>query len=97
MITIYLITENLTDNVNIVIQRYKNHPSIIAIPRLVTRKDNFLSSKWRMKKLENFKELRHQEGFSEYSYSNKNNKRKLAPLRSLCIKRFDKLEKMRMW
>ena len=34
-------TENFTDKVNIAIQRYKNHPSIVAIPCLVTRKVNF--------------------------------------------------------
>ena len=34
-------TENLTDNVNIAIKSYKNHPSIAAISHFVTRKGNF--------------------------------------------------------
>ena len=34
-------TENLTDNVNIAIKSYKNHPSIVAISHFVTRKGNF--------------------------------------------------------
>lgn len=31
----------MTDNVNIEIQRFKNHPSIVATSHLVTRKSNF--------------------------------------------------------
>ena len=45
-------TENLTDNVNIVIQRFKNHPSIVAISHLVTRKDNFCFNQVTYEKIE---------------------------------------------
>ena len=34
-------TKNLTDNVNIAIKRYENHPSILTISRLVTRRCKF--------------------------------------------------------
>lgn len=60
MITINLITENLADNVNIAIQRYMNHVSIVTIPRLITRKSNFsFSEVTHEKKLKSFQELRH--------------------------------------
>ena len=60
MITINLITENLADNVNIAIQRYMNHVSIVTISRLITRKSNFsFSEVTHEKKLKSFQELRH--------------------------------------
>ena len=34
-------TENLADDVNITLKRYKDHPSIVTISFLVTKKDNF--------------------------------------------------------
>ena len=34
-------TKNLTDNIDIAIKSYENHPNIIAISRSVTRKVNF--------------------------------------------------------
>ena len=56
MITINLITENLADNVNIAIQRYMNHVSIVTIPRLITRKSNF-----------SFSEVTHEKKFKIFS------------------------------
>ena len=46
-------TESLTDNVNIAIKRYENHPGIARISRLTSRKNIFISIKWRIKKLQN--------------------------------------------
>ena len=69
-------TENFTDKVNIAIQRYKNLPSIVAIPCLVTRKVNFSFSQVTYETIGK-QESRYQEDFSEYRYSKRNNKRKL--------------------
>ena len=41
MMTIYLIRKNLTDNVNIAIKRYDNHPNILSISHLVIRRRKF--------------------------------------------------------
>ena len=38
-------TESLTDNVNIAIKRYENHPGIARISRLTSRKNIFISIK----------------------------------------------------
>ena len=34
-------TDNLTDNVKIAIEKYQNHPSLLTISRLVTRRRKF--------------------------------------------------------
>ena len=69
-------TENLADNANMALKKYENHPSIVAISRLVTRKGNFSLSQVTYEKTEKFLRnlARYQEGWCRYSKKNKKRK-----------------------